>query len=49
MQKLAVRGGRPLYGTVDIHGAKNSILPVLAGCAVFGLVTAKIMEGKVQK
>ena len=26
-----------------------SVLPVLAGCAVFGLVTAKIMEGKVQK
>ena len=26
-----------------------SVLPVLAGCAVFGLVTAKMMEGKVQK
>ena len=26
-----------------------SVLPVLAGCAVFGLVTAKIMERKVQK
>ena len=25
-----------------------SVLPVLAGCAVFGLVTAKIMERKVQ-
>ena len=26
-----------------------SVLPVLAGCAIFGLVTAKIMERKVQK
>jgi len=26
-----------------------AVLPVLAGCAVFGLVTAKMMEGKVQK
>ena len=26
-----------------------SVLPVLAGCAVFGLITAKIMERKVQK
>lgn len=26
-----------------------SVLPVLAGCAVFGLVTAKIMERKVEK
>ena len=26
-----------------------SILPVIIGCAVFGLVTAKIMERKVQK
>ena len=25
-----------------------SVLPVLAGCAIFGLVTAKIMERKVQ-
>ena len=26
-----------------------SVLPVLAGCAVFGLITAKIMERKVEK
>ena len=26
-----------------------AVLPVLAGCAVFGLVTAKMMEGRVQK
>ena len=32
-----------LTAVVDV-----SVLPVLAGCAVFGLVTAKIMERKVQ-
>jgi len=26
-----------------------SVLPVLAGCAVFGLVTARIMKGQVEK
>lgn len=33
-----------LTAVVDV-----SVLPVLAGCAVFGLITAKIMERKVQK
>jgi len=33
-----------LTGLVDV-----SVLPVLIGCAVFGLVTAKAMERKVQK
>ena len=30
MQTLLVRGGRALRGTVRIHGAKNSVLPILA-------------------
>jgi UDP-N-acetylglucosamine 1-carboxyvinyltransferase len=30
MQKLVVEGGRPLFGTVPISGAKNAALPVLA-------------------
>jgi len=30
MSKIIVRGGRPLKGTVRIHGAKNSVLPILA-------------------
>ncbi|GIO12211.1 UDP-N-acetylglucosamine 1-carboxyvinyltransferase 1 [Cohnella xylanilytica] len=30
MSKIIVRGGRPLYGTVRVHGAKNSVLPILA-------------------
>lgn len=30
MRALRVSGGRPLYGSVQIHGAKNSVLPILA-------------------
>ncbi len=33
-----------LTGLLDV-----SVLPVIIGCAVFGLVTAKVMERKVQK
>ncbi|MCQ2418282.1 MAG: UDP-N-acetylglucosamine 1-carboxyvinyltransferase [Clostridia bacterium] len=29
-----IRGGRPLYGTVKIHGAKNSVLPILAAAVL---------------
>jgi len=32
MDKLTVRGGRPLSGQVEIHGAKNSVLPILGAC-----------------
>jgi UDP-N-acetylglucosamine 1-carboxyvinyltransferase len=30
MSKIIVRGGRTLQGTVRVHGAKNSVLPILA-------------------
>jgi UDP-N-acetylglucosamine 1-carboxyvinyltransferase len=30
MSKIIVRGGRPLQGAVRVHGAKNSVLPILA-------------------
>ena len=30
MSELRVWGGQRLYGTVDIQGAKNSVLPILA-------------------
>lgn len=33
MKQLLIRGGRPLGGSVPIHGAKNSVLPILAACA----------------
>jgi UDP-N-acetylglucosamine 1-carboxyvinyltransferase len=32
MDRLLVRGGRPLNGTVTISGAKNAVLPILAAC-----------------
>ena len=41
---IVMAGSFLLTGILDV-----SVLPVLAGCAVFGLVTAKIMERKVQK
>ncbi|MDP4157188.1 MAG: UDP-N-acetylglucosamine 1-carboxyvinyltransferase [Bacillota bacterium] len=30
MEKIIVRGGKRLYGTVRVEGAKNSVLPVIA-------------------
>lgn len=30
MEKIIVRGGKPLNGTVQIEGAKNAVLPILA-------------------
>ena len=30
MDKLRIRGGRPLSGSVRISGAKNAVLPALA-------------------
>ncbi|GBF11834.1 UDP-N-acetylglucosamine 1-carboxyvinyltransferase [Tepidibacillus infernus] len=30
MEKIIVRGGRQLSGSVKIHGAKNAVLPILA-------------------
>lgn len=38
MEELIVSGGRPLYGSVEIHGAKNSVLPILAAALVTGSV-----------
>ena len=30
MEKIIIRGGNPLSGSVRIHGAKNAVLPILA-------------------
>ena len=32
MDKLVVKGGRPLSGEIEVSGAKNSALPALAAC-----------------
>lgn len=36
MEVLQIWGGNPLYGTVQIHGAKNSVLPILAATVAVG-------------
>ena len=41
---IIMAGAFILTGLLDV-----SVLPVLAGCALFGLATAKVMERKVQK
>ena len=30
MDRLRIRGGRPLYGEIPISGAKNAALPLMA-------------------
>ncbi|HEX7348040.1 MAG TPA: UDP-N-acetylglucosamine 1-carboxyvinyltransferase [Rhodanobacteraceae bacterium] len=32
MAKILISGGRPLHGDVQISGAKNAVLPILAAC-----------------
>ena len=42
MDKIVVNGGRKLYGSLNICGAKNSFLPILAGCILCdGIVKLK--------
>ena len=36
MNKLIIDGGRPLKGEIDINGAKNSVLPILAATLING-------------
>ena len=32
MNKLKINGGKPLKGEINISGAKNAALPILAAC-----------------
>ena len=36
MDEYLVTGGRPLQGEIRLHGAKNSVLPILAGALLGG-------------
>lgn len=36
MERLIIRGGVPLCGTVEINGAKNAVLPILAATVLKG-------------
>ena len=32
MDRIRIRGGRPLHGTIHVSGAKNAALPLMAAC-----------------
>ena len=32
MEKILIRGGKPLRGTIQVRGAKNAALPLMAAC-----------------
>jgi len=36
MEAFAISGGKPLHGTVEISGAKNAVLPILAATVIHG-------------
>ncbi|MDB4444403.1 UDP-N-acetylglucosamine 1-carboxyvinyltransferase [bacterium] len=36
MEKIVIEGGNPLKGTVEISGAKNAALPIIAACLLTG-------------
>ncbi|ADI00620.1 UDP-N-acetylglucosamine 1-carboxyvinyltransferase [Salisediminibacterium selenitireducens] len=44
MEKIIVRGGQPLTGTVRIEGAKNAVLPVIAASLLGGKGTSTIHD-----
>lgn len=39
MEKFIINGGRQLYGSVELQGAKNSVLPILAATLLTGRVS----------
>ncbi|MBE6561510.1 MAG: UDP-N-acetylglucosamine 1-carboxyvinyltransferase, partial [Ruminococcaceae bacterium] len=34
MEKIVVRGGKPLFGNVEISGMKNAALPIIYACVL---------------
>ena len=44
MEQFVIEGGKPLYGTVRIHGAKNAALPILT---ILGVQTASLLGGSI--
>ncbi|WP_153463503.1 MULTISPECIES: UDP-N-acetylglucosamine 1-carboxyvinyltransferase [Sediminibacillus] len=44
MEKIIVRGGRQLNGTVKVEGAKNAVLPVIAASIIASEGTSTIHE-----
>lgn len=44
MEKIVVRGGRTLHGTVKVQGAKNAVLPILAAALLAQEGTSTILD-----
>jgi UDP-N-acetylglucosamine 1-carboxyvinyltransferase len=44
MSHLFIRGGKPLQGTIKVHGAKNAVLPVIAASILGASGTSVIHE-----
>ncbi len=36
MDKILIKGGKPLNGNVKVSGAKNAALPIIAACLLTG-------------
>ena len=36
MKKISIRGGKPLYGNINISGMKNAALPIIFGSILVG-------------
>jgi len=44
MDKIRIRGGRPLRGTIPVGGAKNAALPLMAASLPF--YSAALAQGR---
>ena len=45
MEAYHISGGRPLRGSIAIHGAKNGVLPILAATLAVGGVGPRLVHG----
>ena len=43
MEKLVIRGGKPLRGTVRVSGAKNAVLPIIVA-SMLGMTQSTLTE-----
>ena len=39
MKCLKINGGKKLSGSISVHGAKNSVLPILSACVLINGVS----------
>lgn len=43
MKCLKINGGKKLSGSISVHGAKNSVLPILSACVLINGVPLYII------